>query len=162
MTSSSPTIFLDLDGVLANFDKAAGQIVGGDHYRYTFIYGDPVLWVRLHSDPNFFLNMEMMPGAKLLLKSIGQPFKVLTALPKTNSAEVDRQKRAWVAAHVCPNAPVITCFSKDKPDYCQPGDILIDDRAINMAEWVAKGGRFILHESVMGTIARLEELGLTR
>jgi 5'(3')-deoxyribonucleotidase len=156
------TIWFDLDGVLANFDKAADHALGGDHYRYTFIYGDDVLWQRLHAYPNFFESMELMPGAELMLRHVDlSRVKILTALPKTNSAEINRQKREWVREHIIAPLPVVTCFTKDKPQYCVPGDVLIDDRAINRDEWERRGGTFILHESAMSTIAQLERLGLT-
>lgn len=156
-----PTIWFDLDGVLADFDKAAAHVLGGDHYRYTFIYGDDILWKRLHSVPDFFRHMGMMPGAKLMLDHVDiERVKILTALPKTNGAEIDRQKRGWVREHVVYPVPVITCFAEDKPDYCMPGDVLIDDRAINQVEWQRRGGTFILHESVMSTLSQLERMGL--
>lgn len=158
-----PTIWFDLDGVLADFDKAANRVLGGDHYRYTFVYGDDLLWQRLHSSGSFFANMEMMPGAQMMLDHVDiDRVKVLTALPKTETDRVRQQKEEWVWSWLPGDVPVVTCFTKDKPNFCQPGDILIDDRAVNMKAWEEKGGRFILHTDAMSTLAQLERMGEIR
>ena len=49
-------------------------------------------------------------------------------------------------------------FSKDKHVHCQPGDILIDDRASNIEEWSAAGGVAILHTDYDSTMTQLNQL----
>lgn len=154
-------IYLDLDGVLANFDKAAEEACGTDNiYKFEFVHGPEEFWKRCHASPTFFLDMEMMPGAELLLRATeGMDRTVLTALPSTGAASVDQQKRSWVQMHLGYGTPVITCQTKDKPNYCQPGDLLIDDRAINRKRWLDRGGQFILHKSVGETMLEMYEKG---
>ncbi len=41
------------------------------------------------------------------------------------------------------NVKVITCDTKDKPDFCSEGDILIDDRDIIKDAWIGKKGKYI-------------------
>lgn len=55
---------------------------------------------------------------------------------------------------------VITCMSKDKYKYCVDGAILIDDRDATRDSWEGAGGIFLLHESTVGTIQMLRDLGL--
>lgn len=161
---SKPTIFFDLDGVLANFDKAAEAILGTNNiYRFEFVHGQDEFWRLLNTEPNFFRNMERMPGALHLCGAVPNFMnraKILTALPKTNGERVDAQKREWVAEHISRYVEVITCLTHEKPDYCKPGDILIDDRAVNKRRWEEKGGKFVLHENVGNTLAQLESLGV--
>lgn len=156
------TIFLDLDGVIANFDKAAESVLGTNNiYRFEFIYGADEFWRHLNTKDDFFASMELMPGAALLLNRV-LPYgcTVLTALPHTNAERVDMQKRNWVRNHIGP-VKVITCVTKDKPKHCQPGDVLIDDRAVNKRAWEAAGGRYIVHTDVASTLAQLDSMGLT-
>jgi 5'(3')-deoxyribonucleotidase len=161
--NTKPTVFFDLDGVLADFDKAAGRILGTDNiYRFEFVYGQEEFWRLLNEEPWFFREMEMLPGSNHLVNAVRHhDVKVLTALPKTNPERVDSQKRAWVRANLG-NLPVITCQTHDKPNYCTPGDVLIDDRAVNKKKWEAKGGRFIVHTDVGSTLAQLNSMGLTK
>ncbi len=147
------TIYLDLDGVLANFDKRAMGILNECHYRYDFIHGGDALWSRLHGTKDFFAGMEKMPRACLLIKALqGADGKlrsdavVLTALPSTGAEDTDRQKREWCENHLGEEVVVVTCKTKEKPLYCQPGDILIDDRTVNREAWEAAGGYFIWHK----------------
>ncbi|WP_296320705.1 hypothetical protein [Reyranella sp.] len=161
-TVHKPTIYFDLDGVLADFDKAAERVLGTSNiYRFEFVHGQEEFWRLLNRSRGFFRDMEMMPGADHLLRAAdGFPTAVLTALPKTNGESVADQKRRWVEQHLGPHYHVITCLTHEKPNYCKPGDILIDDRAVNKRRWEAKGGKFVLHENVGNTLAQLESLGV--
>ncbi|MER8422486.1 hypothetical protein [Mesorhizobium sp. M1403] len=155
------TLYLDLDGVLADFDTAAYRALGSDHYRYEFIYGPTKLWDRLNSIPDFFENFPLMRDGAELWNAVShlQPV-ILTALPKTGGEEVDRQKRAWVARELGSAVQVITCATKDKPDFCEEGDALVDDRWLNKLRWAKAGGHFVHHiEGAKGSIAALKRHG---
>jgi hypothetical protein len=156
------TLYLDLDGVLADFDKAAGNALGTDNiYKYEFVWGQAKFWEKLSIDDDFFGELELMPDAWELLGAVEHldPI-ILTALPFTNAEAVDRQKREWVGDNLGWNYEVITCQTKDKPNYCKPGDILIDDRAINRDRWIEKGGTYIIHTDAERTIGTLKALGI--
>jgi hypothetical protein len=155
------TIYLDLDGVLANFDKAAGERMGTDNiYKYEFVWGTKKFWEKINVDEYFFAELEVMDDAWDLLGAVGHLDPViLTALPSSNSEMVDRQKRAWVEENLG-YYKVITCLTKDKPNYCERGDILIDDRAVNRDAWIKKGGTYIIHTTAERTIGALGALGI--
>ncbi|RVJ51449.1 hypothetical protein CN175_15875 [Sinorhizobium meliloti] len=156
------TIYLDLDGVLADFDKRACEVLNGEcHYRYDFIHGGDALWARLNAVPDFFRSFDKMPDADVLWDAVRHLDPViLTALPKTNPGVVDWQKREWVEENLGQRVRVTTCETHDKPLYCKPGDILIDDRSVNKARWEAAGGIFILHNRAVFTVAKLRQLGI--
>lgn len=158
------TIFFDLDGVLANFDKGAEQVIGTNNiYRYEFVHGPEGFWEALNSRHDFFESLEVMPGAERMLQAVRHHhIKILTALPKVGAEAVDRQKRLWVEKNLSCRCEVITCQTQDKPNYCSFGDVLIDDRAVNKDRWEAAGGRFILHLDVQTTIEQLKSMLLTR
>lgn len=155
------TIFLDLDGVLADFDKRACEVLNGEcHYRYDFIHGGDALWAQLNAVPDFFASFQMMPDAQDLWEAVADKDPIiLTALPTTNARHVDKQKREWVARHLGPSVEVITCPTKDKPLFCNPGDVLVDDRSVNKALWERNGGTFILHTKAVFSVAALKRLG---
>lgn len=155
-------VYVDLDGVLANFDKLAGRLLKTDNiYKFEFIWGAAKFWEVLNAETNFFGSMELMPDAKHLWAKIQHLNPViLTALPRENDEHVDQQKRAWVARHFGSTVQVITCPTKDKPNYCKPGDILIDDRAVNRDKWLGQGGTYVIHTSAVNTITTLTALGV--
>lgn len=156
------TIYVDLDGVLANFDKTAEAVLQTNNiYKFEFIWGPDVFWERLNTRANFFRYLEKTPDAEHLWSKISHlETVILTALPRENGEGVDVQKRAWVKQHFGPDVKVITGQTKDKPNYCKPGDILIDDRAVNRDAWMAKGGTYIIHTDAKRTIGALQALGI--
>lgn len=156
-------IYVDLDGVLADFDKAAEDILATDNiYKYEFIWGADVFWKKINAFPNFFRDLPLKEDALKLWTTIERfnP-EILTALPRDNGERVSEQKRAWVKHHLGSPSPVVhTCMTKDKPKLCAPGDILIDDRAVNRDAWMAAGGTYIIHTRAYRTIMTLEALGV--
>jgi 5'(3')-deoxyribonucleotidase len=156
------TLYVDLDGVLANFDKAAERQLKTDNiYKFEFVWGPDVFWERMNKNPNFFGALELMPDAQHLWAKIKHMEPViLTALPRENPEPVDQQKRAWVQRSFGGDVKVLTCQTRDKPNYCKPGDILIDDRAVNRNKWIAAGGTYIIHTSAQNTLTTLTALGI--
>lgn len=156
------TLYLDLDGVLADFDKAAGAAMGTDNiYKYEFVWGTGKFWDKINEDPDFFRNLDRMPDCFELFDNVMHLRPViLTATPSTNGDRVAKQKREWVDEHLGGFVKVITCPTKDKPNFCEPGDILIDDRAVNRDAWIAKGGTYIIHTTAARSIGALQALGI--
>jgi hypothetical protein len=155
-------LFLDLDGVLADFESRAKAILAcEDIRRYEFVYGAEDMWSKLNAVGDFFRSMEFMDGAVRLWSKVKHLNPtILTAIPKTNPESAERQKRDWVRFKLGRDAEVITCLTKDKPNYCAPGAILVDDRAVNRKEWEAKGGILVLHENALTTIDTLRAIGV--
>lgn len=155
-------LFLDLDGVLADFDTAANAALNGEcHYRYDFIHGGDALWERLNAVPDFFANFGPMPDWHELWNAVVhlEPV-ILTALPKTNPSSVDEQKRRWVYRWLGPYVEVVTCQTKEKPRYAKNGSILVDDRSVNQKAWTDAGGHFILHNRAVHTVTKLKQMGV--
>lgn len=149
-------IFLDLDGVMADFDAHFPATFGLSH-RYL---ADDDMWRIINAHPTYFLDMPMCRGAREFFYDIVhlQPV-ILTACPKSAFENSARQKRAWVAMNLSPDLPVITTRGgAEKPSHMtQPGDILIDDYPRNTHAWAAAGGVAILHMAFEETRAALNE-----
>ena len=161
-------LFVDMDGVLADFDKSAEAILKTDNiYKYEFVWGPDKFWEEINHFPNFFRDLQLMPDARHLWAKIQHlnP-EVLTALPRENGASVDAQKRSWIKSMIdIPNGTkttVHTCQTKDKPKLCKPGDILIDDRAVNRDAWIKAGGTYIIHTCAINTLTTLRALGVIK
>lgn len=143
-------LFVDLDGVLADFDAGAAAALGMTFDEYRQLHGEAETWRALERTPDFYLNLPWMAGGEDLWAAvndgstwIGPVPMVLTGLPLGTWAEP--QKREWCRIHLGEAVPVICCMSRDKYLYCCSGDILIDDRESARLAWVDAGGSFITH-----------------
>jgi hypothetical protein len=152
-------IFLDCDGVLADFDSVAVQVFGHDPRTAENILGTEEFWKQLKSHDNFYRDLPLIQDAMHLYQAIAHLNPILlTGCPAGGWAEA--QKVAW-AAHHFPNAEIITCRSKNKCRFIKrPGDILVDDYLKYRELWEAAGGIFIPHTSSHESIRQLAGLGV--
>lgn len=152
-----PTIFLDCDGVLADFDNGATRIFGMHPREYERRFGLKRFWSELASAPDFFNTLDPLPDAMELFEAVRHLDPViLTGLPRGNWAEP--QKRRWAERHF-PGVEVITTTAALKREHCNPGDALVDDRDKYRHLWEGAGGVFIHHESAAASIGKLREHG---
>ena len=147
-------IFLDLDGVLADFDS---------HYETHFGVrpsGHYEMEAR-QLCPDFYRTIPLMTGARDLFRYVdeaGYGVAILTGVPSSVDA-ADNQKHEWAAEHF-PHVQVICCPAREKWEHGRPGDFLIDDYLKYRLDWIGMGGVFIHHTDVPSTIAKLRELGI--
>ncbi|AKE44804.1 5'-3' deoxyribonucleotidase [Sinorhizobium phage phiM9] len=140
------TIYLDLDGVFADFET---------HYLNTFGHScksvsDNEMWKNIRSVKNFFRDIPVFPGAEdfmFQLKIIGAKLAFLTACDKQNYAECALDKRAWIRERLCETTPILPMMSgKNKFVFMhQKDDLLVDDFEKNLTLWVHHGGIGIQH-----------------
>ena len=150
-------IYLDCDGVLADFDKGAEAILGMPPRVFEKRYNPGLFWKRLATAPDFFGNLEPMPDAFELYEAVKDRDPIiLTGLPRGNWAEP--QKRRWAERHF-PGVEVITTTAALKREHCKKGDALVDDRDKYRHLWEGAGGIFIHHRNAVGSIRRLRERG---
>jgi len=158
LTARNRTIFLDCDGVLADFDKRAHEIFGMFSREYEELHGSEAFWNKLYSTPNFFTDLEPMPDAYELVEAVEHlnPI-ILTGCPRGGWAT--RQKLEWRDKYF-PKLHLITCLSKEKSIYCRPGDVIVDDWPKHIDAWTSNSGHWILHTSAKQSIAELKALGI--
>jgi len=161
----SRTIYVDMDGVVADFDTFAEKILERKIGWGTTQDLTDEEWVKLASVDRLYYQLPMMPDATKLIayvKSLSTRFKFgfLTAIPRrTTIPTAHADKQAWVDKYFPGMKMDIGPFSHDKQKWCKPGDILIDDRPSNIEEWNAVGGIAIFHTGdVNATIKRLNEV----
>lgn len=146
-------LFLDCDGVLADFDSYAAEVLGMNSRHFEDLEGSDEFWRRLREHDDFFYNLPKMPDADELFAGVEQYRPViLTGCPHGGWAEI--QKIRWVADHF-PGTPMGLCESKNKRDFCRPGDVLVDDWGKYRDLWTEAGGEFILHDNAVDSIGRV-------
>ncbi|QDK35633.1 5' nucleotidase, NT5C type [Sphingomonas sp. IC081] len=148
-----PHIFLDCDGVLADFDTYAHFYFGMHPRDAEAELGSKRFWKMLEAKGNFYRDLPLMHDARTLFDAVShlKP-TILTGCPRGNWAEA--QKIAWAQAHF-PDVPIITCRSADKRDHASPGDVLIDDWPQYRHRWIEMGGVFISHYDAESSLAAL-------
>jgi hypothetical protein len=150
-------IYLDCDGVLADFDKSAEAILGAPAAIFEKRHGAGEFWRRLARADRFFERLDPMPDARELYDAVKAKGPIiLTGMPHGKWAEP--QKRAWAARHF-PGVPVITTTAALKREHCHPGDVLVDDRVQHRHLWLEAGGVFIHHTSAKASIEALADAG---
>lgn len=159
-----PQIFLDCDGVLADFDTFVDPYLGGGG-RESWDDIDPQeFWDRLEVIDNLFGSLDKLPDADDLVAGVEKFCKdydldapiILTGRPRLS--KYTQQKLSWRDKHF-PHLEMIVCESKNKRTHMKaPGDIIIDDWAKHMNDWIDVGGTWILHKSAEQSLQELSEI----
>ncbi len=154
---AQPKLFLDCDGVLADFDAGARAVLGGmTPAQFEARHSKREFWQRLARTPDFYAGLPLMADARTLFDAVAHLVPtILSGLPIGNWAA--SQKVRWAAEHF-PGTPIITCMARDKYRYMEPGDVLVDDREEHRAKWEEAGGVFVTHKNAERSIAALRTL----
>lgn len=158
------TLYLDMDGVVADFDKYAESILGSlpGHYG---IYPDDQ-WEKIASNPRLYQRLKktvyadrLVDECRDLAATKNYELIFLTAVPKGNDVKWSFYDKVVWAQNYFPDIPVhFGPFSIDKWQHCRPGDILVDDRPSNIEQWRIAGGIAIHHTDIDATLYELSKL----
>lgn len=166
---SKRTVYMDIDGVVADFWSYATKIGEYDTpLRDGEDFYNMIPWSRF--DERFYSELPLMKDAielfdqiEVLCKHHGLNLIFLTAIPDINWEEKPHVQYAfydkvkWVEKHFGDTPVFFGPYSKDKHLHCkQKQDILIDDRESNVQEWEDAGGIGILHKNNTATLNELE------
>jgi 5'(3')-deoxyribonucleotidase len=142
-------VYVDMDGVLADFFGEWAKLDGKDHYKDI---DNPVAKLQLVRDhPNFWINLPVLPHAKDLVRKVVAEFGEwrVCSKPLEGDPRSAPEKRAWIAAHFQDIPPVEIILTADKAQHATSGarpNLLIDDYGVNVASWRAAGGIAIHYE----------------
>lgn len=171
---TKPKVYLDMDGVLADFDGALyneGVIIDRDDNRLMKQHLDKSQWTDKErntdakvqvcmSRSGFFRELDIMKGAEKLWAIAGNPI-VLTARPKKEDPNnrVCKEKREWITEYFgsIPDDRFICCVRSEKKDYAE-GNILVDDLEWNCSEWKKAGGTAIHFKNMEQAIKDLASI----
>jgi hypothetical protein len=146
-------LYLDCDGVLADFETGATAVLGLAPRAYEERHGLGRFWQKLATAPDFYFGLPLLPDAMDLFEAVKhlQPI-ILTGLPRGNWAA--DQKVRWAARHF-PGVRIITTMARDKRDHAKEGDVLVDDQLRHRHLWEEAGGIFVHHRSARETLEAL-------
>lgn len=175
MTTTDLRIFVDLDGVLADFKRGmerAMTVVHGrefehdeDRYEVDTHYRK-LVWSSIDTyqdiyDGQLWLELDTMADSAVLWRFV-LPFnpEILTATgPKKYRAR--EQKLEWVPMHFGREVRInIVERAVEKANFAAPNHILIDDKMKAIGPWRDAGGIGILHTSAEDTIRQLKGIGI--
>ena len=155
-------IYLDMDGVLSDFEGAFAKEYGQD----TLKNRDKKIWTT--EWPDFILNkrgfatLEYWPGAIELVNfvsELGVPVEILTSSGGLKYHEqVKEQKISWLIDRNIPFTPHVVPGRKHKKEYAGDGIVLIDDTFDVIESFNKAGGIGIHHKDLGETIERLKNL----
>jgi hypothetical protein len=161
-------IYLDMDGVVANFDKRFKDLSGLLPNDFVDKYGKNAFWDLIDEKHkvSFWRGIEIMPGAKKLVDFVSKyPYEMLTA-PSVKKQSVIG-KGLWITDKVgtlYPSRPKVTYRPAKEKHNVKPDltkfDILIDDKKSTIDRWDAKGGTAIFYQNADQVINDLKKLGL--
>jgi 5'(3')-deoxyribonucleotidase len=146
-------LYLDCDGVLADFEHGATAILGMKPKAFEHRHGLGRFWQKLATVPDFYFSLPLMPDAMRLFDAVKHLDPViLTGLPRGNWAA--DQKMRWAAQHF-PGVRMITCMARDKRNHAKDGDVLVDDNDKFRHLWEAAGGIFVHHRNAEESLVEL-------
>ena len=150
-----------MDGVLCDFVSAASSHADRPIDQLSVRQ----LWKLVRKVPDFWLNLECLPGARDLWKLVDKYDAHILSSLAYSDASSGPGKLAWLEKNIGLTDPArIHLMSKrsHKQNYATVNgvpNILIDDFEKNVNEWKEAGGTAILHSCAAETIKLLHELG---
>ena len=161
-------IYIDMDGVVADFDKRFNDLSGMMPQDYVNKNGLKAFWDLIDEKHKvaFWRGIELMPDAQKLVNYVEQhPFEMLTA-PSIKKQSIIG-KGLWIKDKVgtlYSSKPKVTYRSAKQKHTVKPNltkfDILIDDKGSTIDNWNAAGGTAILYKNADQVINDLKKLGL--
>ena len=161
-------VYLDMDGVLADFDKRFESIAGMKPKEFENKYGTKAFWNLIDEENkiSFWVGIPTMPGAADLVDAVKDyNYELLTSPSAKKQSYLG--KILWVKNHtgdVFPSKPRINFKKAKEKHLVKPQlaktDILIDDREDTIGRWNAAGGTGIVYKNISQVLNDLGKLGL--
>ena len=149
------TLYLDMDGVLADFNKEYTKFDPEKADRKRF--RESVL------QHHIFEKLDFMPDTQELLNHVsrlhGVTIEILTSMgthEPTQANEAKMQKLKWLSAKNIPYKANFVHNKQEKAKYANPRSILIDDSVGCISPFIEAGGHGILHVNASDTIRILD------
>ena len=156
-------IYLDMDGVIVDFNKRFTELAGMGPREYESTFGKEKFWDFIDSKEKgggvgFWVGMDWMPGGEALYNRVAQHNHALLSSPsRSESSRIG--KHQWKKKYT-PSTKLILALAKNKQNYADGNNILIDDRESNIQQWREAGGIGILYKSASQVNKELDKLGL--
>ena len=151
-------LYLDMDGVLCNFDKAYKALRTGAE-------DNPKRFRSAVMDYKIFEDLEFMPDTQELLNYVSKLDKDITIEILTSKGtfdadqgnEASRQKQRWLDKWNIPYKANFVRSKEEKSKYADEFSILVDDSVGCVTPFIAKSGHGILHTSSSSSIQQIHD-----
>ena len=148
--ASATEIYVDMDGVLADFFGDWAKLMGVDSFRD--IKDVEQALEKIKNTDDFWLNLPLTDNAKGLLKLIKQvkgSYSICSS-PLPGDKNSVPHKKEWIKKNLAFFPPKEIIITHNKPQYAKQQDgtpnILIDDYGVNVSAWEAAGGIGFKHK----------------
>ena len=145
--SPSTEIYVDMDGVLADFFGEWAKLMNVDHFTQINKKHDiDDALQKIRDTEEFWLNLPLLPQARQLLsliKKVKGSYNICSS-PLANDPKSEPHKREWIKRNLDFFPPKNIYITHNKPNYAKNLDgtpnILIDDYGVNINAWEDAGG----------------------
>ena len=167
MTDTKPIVYLDMDGVLADFFGGVEFLYGVDHWKE--LTNDKTKDLKKQvidriTGTDFFAVLPKFPTADALIdmvkKFTGGNFSINTSPLRGDHENSAKYKKVWISNNIeQPDEIVVTgrkeTYAKNKGTGTP--NILIDDRPVNIQKWQAAGGYGILYQANRDSLDKVKK-----
>ena len=145
--ASSSQIYVDMDGVLADFFGEWARLMDVEHFTQINKKHDiDDALQKIRDTDDFWLRLPMLPEAQNLLNLIKQvkgSYNICSS-PLADDPNSEKHKRTWIKQNLSFFPPDNVYITHDKAQFATNEDgtpnILIDDYGVNIRKWEAAGG----------------------
>lgn len=153
-------IFVDMDGVLANWESRVIEILGDNYATASKGYKWAMITKYNNEVQPFYETLDKMSDADELWAFVTETFQYVSILSAAGSTPKDTstQKRNWLHKNLGEVNNIIVRDGGDKAKFANAKTILIDDRDKVLDPFIAAGGIGILHINAKDTIQQLQKI----
>jgi hypothetical protein len=167
MEDTKPIVYLDMDGVLADFFGGVEKLYGVSHWKELTADKSKDLKKEVIdriTGTDFFATLPKFPTADGLIdmvkKFTGGTFSINTSPLRGDHENSGKYKKVWISNNIETPAEIIVTgrketYAKDKASGTP--NILIDDRPINIQKWQAAGGYGILYQANRDPLSKVQQ-----
>ena len=167
MDDAKPTVYLDMDGVLADFFGGVEKMYGVEHWKQ--LTNDKTKDLKKEvidriTGTDFFATLPKFSTADALIdmvkKFTGGTFSINTSPLRGDHENSAKYKKVWISNNIeRPKEVVVTgrkeSYAKDKASGTP--NILIDDRPVNIQKWQSAGGYGILYQANRDPLSKVQK-----
>ena len=167
MTDTKPIVYLDMDGVLADFFGGVEFLYGVEHWKQ--LTNDKTKDLKKEvidriTGTDFFAVLPKFTTADALVdmvkKFTGGNFSINTSPLRGDHENSAKYKKVWISNNIeQPDEIIVTgrkeSYAKNKGTGTP--NILIDDRPVNIQKWQAAGGYGILYQANRDQLTKVQK-----
>jgi 5'(3')-deoxyribonucleotidase len=167
MEDAKPTVYLDMDGVLADFFGGIEKMYGVENWKQ--LTNDKTKDLKKEvidriTGTDFFATLPKFQTADALIdmvkKFTGGTFSINTSPLRGDHENSGKYKKVWISNNIEKPAEIIVTgrketYAKDKGTGTP--NILIDDRPVNIQKWHSAGGYGILYQANRDSLNKVKQ-----